>query len=105
MKRRHKLCLSFDICVTAQTTDLTPDEEALLRLQSVFDLDDHGRADMHGESVMHHLEQALAWALTTRTTHESARIKARLQPMPAQGKCIEPLVTVDCFLTTGEGEK
>lgn len=104
MKRRYKLCLSFDICVTAQTTDLTPDEEALLRLQSVFDLDDHGRADMHGENVMHHLEQAIAWALMTRNTPMGA-IRASLQPMPAQGKCIEPLVTVDCFLTTGEGEK
>jgi len=102
MKRRYKLCLSMDVVITSPTTDIAPDEEALLRLQSVFDLDDHGRADMHGEGAMHHLEQAIGWALMTRNTPDRTTIQARLKFMPATEKCIEPLVTVDCFLTTGD---
>lgn len=101
MEKHYKLCLSLDVFAKAATPlDIGTDENSLLRLQSAFDLDDHGRADFHSECVMYHLERVLEWALQRAAS--SGPVKVTLASMPAKEGCIEPKVTVDCLITTKE---
>jgi hypothetical protein len=99
MKKKLHICLSLDIEVEAEANHLNDDETTLLRVQSAFDPDDHGRLDTHAEAVAHHLERLVGWAVMTREVKRLEDVRARIITQPTTEKAIQAIVLVDCLIT------